>query len=291
MQYVVRNTVMQAVGLGILILVWVKHKVKGYTTPNTVGEDDLEGRHAYVLDVVQSWLRYVPQRVEFNGRDILELGPGSSLGTGALLLAHGARSYLAVDTYGLAGTEPASLFAEMIDRFPDPLRSENAEKAKEMTARRSRAFDYEVEPHFDIVKAADGRLFDMVLSCAAFEHFDDIDRTIADLSKVIRPGCVSLHIVDFQTHSRWIRDRDPNNIYRFPNWLYRILSFPGQPNRRRPADYRRAFEKNGWKEVRVVSAASISQSLLAPSLRGLASPFNGVGMDMSMLNGVVIAIR
>ena len=32
-----------------------------------------------------------------------------------------------------------------------------------------------------------------------------------------------------KTHSRWIRNRDPNNIYRYPDWLYRLFQFRGSP--------------------------------------------------------------
>ena len=60
---------------------------------------------------------------------------------------------------------------------------------------------------------------------------------------------LSVHI-DLETHSRWIRDKDPANIYRYPRWLYRLFHFPGQPNRLRPADYRQAFINAGWKNVR-----------------------------------------
>lgn len=291
MQYVLRNTLMQTLGFGVLTLVWAKHRLQGYTKPNTVDDENLEGRHAYVRDVVESWSRFMPDGAGFKGRDILELGPGSSLGTGALLLAHGAQSYLAVDAFRLTGSESAAFFADAIDRFPGDLTDEDIARAKALTASRSKQFDYQVESDFDIPKLASGRKFDLILSCAAFEHFDDIDRTIADISKVARPGCISLHIVDFQTHSRWIRDRDPNNIYRFPQWLYRMLSFPGQPNRKRPADYKRAFETNGWTNVRVVPAVSITENLLGPSLKGLARPFDRSDMDMTMLNGVVIATR
>ncbi|MBP1842346.1 SAM-dependent methyltransferase [Rhizobium petrolearium] len=291
MQYVLRNTLMQTLGFGVLTLVWIKHRLQGYTKPNTVADENWEGRHAYVQDVVESWSRFMPDGVGFKGRDILELGPGSSLGTGALLLAHGAQSYLAVDAFRLTGNEHAAFFADAIDRFPGDLTDEDVERAKALTARRSNQFDYQVEAGFDIPKLAGGRKFDLILSCAAFEHFDDIDRTIADISKVARPGCVSLHIVDFQTHSRWIRDSDPNNIYRFPERLYRLLSFPGQPNRKRPADYKRAFEANGWTNVRVVPAVSIAENLIGPSLSGLARPFDRSDMDMAMLNGVVIATR
>jgi SAM-dependent methyltransferase len=291
MQYAIRNASMRTIGLGILALVWAKHRLKGYTKPNTVADENWEGRHAYVQDVLQSWTRFLPEGVGFGDRDILELGPGSSLGTGALLLAHGARSYMAIDAFKLTGDEPASFLSETVDRYPDPLDAAAVARSKSLTSGRSEVFDYRVGSDFNIVRLAGGRMFDMIVSCAAFEHFDDIDQTIADISQVARPGCISLHIVDFQTHSQWIRERDPNNIYRFSGWLYRLFAFPGQPNRKRPVDYRRAFERNGWRDVRVIPAVSVETPLVGASTSGLAAPFDGKDMEMTMLHGVVIAVR
>ena len=51
------------------------------------------------------------------------------------------------------------------------------------------------------------------------------------------------------THSRWIRDKDPNNVYRYHERIYRLFDFRGIPNRVRPYRYRRAFERNGWSNV------------------------------------------
>jgi hypothetical protein len=47
---------------------------------------------------------------------------------------------------------------------------------------------------------------------------------------------------DRQTHSRWIREKDPNNIYRYARWFYRLFYSSGQLNRVRLAEYARFFE-------------------------------------------------
>jgi hypothetical protein len=57
--------------------------------------------------------------------------------------------------------------------------------------------------------------------------------------------------IDLKTHSRWIRDHDPNNIYRYSNAIYRALWFRGIPNRVRPYEYRAIFEAHGWTNVRI----------------------------------------
>src|SRR5690606_20768597 len=60
MQHALRNTVMQALGFAVLTLVWARHRLQGYTKPNTVADENWEGRHAYVQDVVESWSRFLP---------------------------------------------------------------------------------------------------------------------------------------------------------------------------------------------------------------------------------------
>ena len=53
---------------------------------------------------------------------------------------------------------------------------------------------------------------DFVFSQAAFEHFENIYQTFEQISVITKPGAIMIAVVDLKTHSRWIRDRDPNNI-------------------------------------------------------------------------------
>lgn len=288
-----RNAAMYALGLGFMTLAWSKDKLRGYSTPNPISADDLGARIEYVHDVFESWMRFLPGDFEIAGKDVLELCPGSSRGTGAIFLAHGARSYHAVDAFPLAARETPDFHELVLDCLPDgEVSPDDVERARAIVrSRASEHFTYAVGRGFDVPRLCGGRSFDLIVSCAAFEHYDDIDRTIADCSRVARPGCQALHIVDFQTHSRWIRDRDPNNIYRYPEPIYRLFAFPGQPNRRRPRHYREAFQDNGWIEVSVARSRLVASELAGPSTTGLAAPFDGPDMDMDMLDGVVLARR
>ena len=69
---------------------------------------------------------------------------------------------------------------------------------------------------FNIVSAFGESTIDMVFSQAAFEHFDDIESTILQLNKVCKSGATFVAEINLKTHSRWIRDKDPDNIYRYP---------------------------------------------------------------------------
>jgi len=156
-------------------------------------------------------------------------GPGSDLGVGALLVRAGARSYTAVDRNPLIGGCSEPIHAALGGLPP--------------------AVSYVVAPDFQFAQRLGEARFDLVVSNAAFEHFDDVPDVARQLARVVRPGGRLCVFIDLKTHSRWIRDKDPTNIYRYPRWLYRLFYFPGQPNRVRPAQYRQAFIDAGFKQV------------------------------------------
>ncbi|MGX1740464.1 methyltransferase domain-containing protein [Bosea sp. NPDC055353] len=283
-----RTLEMTVLGLGFLGLAWGKNKLNGYTTPNGVTRSDPDGQIAYLLDIFASLRRFMPPDFDLQGRDVLELSPGASRGNGVLFLALGARSYHAIDVFDLAGGEDPGFYERLLARFPEGRAEDRARALSLVGMPGSRAFGYAVGRDFDIPRLAEGRSFDLIVSCAAFEHYDNPAAAIAAMTQVARPGCEAVHIIDLQTHSRWIRERDPNNIYRYPEPLYRLFAFPGQPNRQRPADYIRSFENEGWNDVRFVPSRTVDPALRAASLCGLSRPFAGQP-DMTILDGALTA--
>ncbi len=275
-------------GLGFLGLARGKNKLNGYATPNGIAKSDPEGQIAYLLDIFAALRRFLPADFDLRGRDVLELSPGASRGLGVLFLALGARSYHAIDVFDLAGGEDPGFYTRLLDRFPEGRTADRTRAHAFAGTPGLREFGYAVGRDFDIRRLADGRRFDLIVSCAAFEHYDSPASAIADLTGVARPGCQTVHIIDLQTHSRWIRQQDPNNIYRYPESLYRLFAFPGQPNRQRPADYVRDFEAEGWSDVRFVPSRTVEPALREASLSGLAVPFAGRD-DMAILDGALTA--
>ncbi|KRE15971.1 hypothetical protein ASE66_09300 [Bosea sp. Root483D1] len=288
MPLALRSLDMTILGLGFLGLAWGKSGLHGYATPNRVATSDEAGKIAYLLDIFAALRRFMPPQFDLRGRDVLELSPGASRGNGVLFLALGARSYHAIDVFDLAGDEDPAFYERLLDCFSEG-READRERARAIARTAStREFGYAVGRDFDISRLAQGRSFDLIVSCAAFEHYDSPAEAIANLTRVARPGSESIHIIDLQTHSRWIRERDPNNIYRYPEAIYRLFRFPGQPNRQRPADYISSFSAEGWSDVRFVPSRTIDPALREASLRGLAAPFAGRD-DMSILDGALTA--
>ncbi len=166
--------------------------------------------------------------------------------------------------------------------FPTARRRTGRGALRLVTSGPNAEFGYTVGRDFDIPRLTGGRRFDLIVSCAAFEHYDDVADTIRGLSRVAKSGCRTLHIIDFQTHSRWIREKDPNNIYRYREGFYRLFRFPGQPNRQRPETFVTLFSEAGWQDVSFTPARRVAPALREASLTALAPPFRDMaGMTCS----------
>lgn len=247
-----------AAGLGFLALAKAKHGLRGYSSPKPFDLSQTDRCVAYDMQVVADWLRelarYSGAEADLRGKNILELGPGSDLGVGLLLLARGAASYNACDVHDLAKHAPPAFYEALFAALPKSATADITslrEALREAIAGQPTRLNYVVRSDFDIAAAFGSASIDMVFSQAAFEHFDDIEAVVRRLTSVCRPGARIVAEIDLKTHSRWVRDHDPNNIYRFPDPLYNIFHFRGSPNRVRPYQYAQAFERNGWIDIQM----------------------------------------
>jgi SAM-dependent methyltransferase len=254
-----RDAFLYIAGLGFLTLAKAKHTIAGYTSPKPFQLSDTNRCINYDLKVVDEWLTHLAQYAgplaTVADKAVLELGPGSDLGVGIYLLAKGAATYSACDVNNLMSRVPDAFYARLIERIEGIQGAEAARSLKsEIDAARTGSaarLHLEVRKDFDLLSAFEPNSIDLVFSQAAFEHFDDIAVTVERLSMVCKAGAVIVAEIDLKTHSRWIRDKDPNNIYRYPNALYKAFWFRGIPNRVRPYEYKEAFARHGWTDIRI----------------------------------------
>jgi SAM-dependent methyltransferase len=286
----------KSTGLALLALNKLRYAARGYRDPRPFSVSDIDRTIAYDLAVIEAWRRqlgaYLGTEFSFADRSILELGPGAELGVGLALLAMGARRYTAIDANALAGATPRAFYERLLDRLasdavPGGLgaatEAANAaivksaamradllallDRASDATAGRLR---YICRRDFDLT-AAGPEPFDLAVSHAAFEHFDDLPRTLAQLREVVREGGLLVAQVDLMTHTRWIRERDPLNIYRFDDSLYGRLRFGGAPNRVRPHEYERMLREAGWRDARAFADQTLPAGYLE-TVRGSLAP-------------------
>jgi SAM-dependent methyltransferase len=254
-------------GIVFLLLAKIKHHVSGYS-PMTLSMEATPECVQYDIDIVNDWLAHLTEYALSNGlnpeikdKHILELGPGSDLGIGLYLLAQSAKKYTAVDVYDLVSTSPPQFYEVLFDYLKEkekvnvsPLKQE-LEKTR--TGKRDK-LNYICRDDFDIEQALGSEKVDIIFSNAAFEHFNDIHETIRAVSSVASSGAVFVFSVDLMTHSRWIRSKDPNNIYRYPQGLYKLLSTRSTPNRVRPYQYAEALQEFGWENIQITPGAVLA---------------------------------
>lgn len=275
-------------GLGILILNKPRHALKGYTRPREFPIHEFDRAIEYDLDVVRSWeqygKKYLGEQFSWNGHSILELGPGADLGVGITLLAAGAQSYHALDVNPLVVSTPKELYRVLAKRL-----AESGYNIGSIEALKNK-INYVCDKEFNIKKFKDQQI-DLVVSNASFEHFSDVKNTIKQVSEAIQAGGLLIAEVDLQTHSRWIRGADPLNIYRYPNWIYRLLSFSGTPNRVRPETYKNWLTEYGWENISIYPKKTISTEEVKAVRNSLSKKFSGEQESLRWLSIVICATK
>ena len=287
-------------GLGVLMLNKIRYYLRGYTSPRPFDISQIQQAINYDLNTVNHWntflSSYTKGNVSIKNKSILELGPGADLGIGLITLFMGAERYNSLDVNNLVASVPTSFYDELFCQLPKCI--DNSEmpitelkNELELTKQGNNdKLNYICRDDFDVRIFGKGSI-DIVFSQAAIEHFDDIDRTFEQLSEVVKPGGILIAEIDLNTHTRWLRDVDPLNIYRYPEWLYKTLKFRGAPNRVRPNKYRMALENNGWENIQIKPLTIIDKEYHLKSKPHLARKFRSEKAEMDYLTIMVCATK
>lgn len=283
-------------GLIILVLNKIRHTLTGYTTPRPFPVSEIEKAIEYDYTVTNRWQEFLHSYAHtgFEGKNILELGPGADLGVGLILLARGARNYKAVDVHNLISLTPSAFYAQLLLRIQH---SEGIQKISDL----EKEIDRALTGHGDQLQFIHDKKFtfsdiekshlNLVVSNAAFEHFNSVKNTIKNITSLVKSnGFLCIH-VDLQTHTRWIRDADPLNIYRYSKILYRLMAFKETPNRVRPHQYINALKENGWKNIQLYPTISLDEDYTASVVPQLNRKYRRARAEMNILEMVICATK
>lgn len=292
-----RNRFYHLAGLGLLALNSWRHRLRGYRTPRPWFSRDAGRILEYDRAVFRNWQSHLEDYLEFDfalqGRSIVEIGPGSDLGTGLLWLAAGAGSYTGLDAHTLVTHKTRPLhedLARLIAGADASLLERLLDAVHRLHSGEDGPLRYRVLPGFDL-EALDLDGFDLVVSHSALEHVGKVDRTLEQLTRRTSDRAHLVAEIDLQTHTRWIRDHDPLNIYRYRNQTWRTFSFSGIPNRVRPDTYFAALEKNEWTDLRIYPQRVLPMDYVRSIEPALDHHFRGDPEHLSWLSIVVCASR
>lgn len=292
------NILLKLIGGIFIILNKIRHEIQGYQTPRAFSVNEIDRAVNYDFEVVNSWLKHLGAYINNSnylfGKNILELGPGADLGVGLILLAKGAKKYNAVDVNNLVKNTPSELYSHLFDKIQQeiPVAKINflTEQLSFTKQEKNDCLNYLCKKDFDLSILQEEKI-DLVFSQAAFEHFNDIPKTISQISKIVNSGGILITEIDLKTHTRWLRDKDPNNIYRFSDYFYNLFKFLGSPNRMRPYQYKKILEQNGWENIQIIPLVSLIKEELNKTKNSLNKKFRDEQNQMEYLSIMLMATK
>ncbi len=220
------------------------------------------------------------------GKRVLEYGPGDVLGTALLMYSHGASEVHCLDHFPLQrGTaQNHAVLTCLLDYLSGKARS-RAESAFRTLGDPASGFDpqkisYLLRPHG--ISEAEAK-YDLSISRAVLEHVDDLEGTFRDIRRSLRPGGVSIHLVDLKSHG--LDRKVPLDFLTWPQPAYRLMfSHKGFPNRWRVNRYRALIAENGLICRLMRPTGKLAHTQVEKIRAELARPFRDVSTeDLSWL--------
>lgn len=292
------NAFFYLAGLLFLAAAKAKHLVTGASSsatllPRALEATDIQQCIDSDIRTVTDWLSSLKAYTDgysLEGQIVLELRPKTDLGIGLYLLAKGCFQYNACDVYDYMKTAPDSFYRQLFGKLSlsedqkkiDFLRQQLAAAKAGYPSRINRL----VRDDSDLVAAFGNETVDLVFSQSALEHFEDISTTLAQLNSVCKPGAILISQVELTAPSTWMRENDPNNIYRYAKPLYNALRTRDTHNRMRPFQYQEALERHGWTKVSIYPVTKIDEDL---GYAGVNEAFRDRKNQMDYLSIVICA--
>jgi SAM-dependent methyltransferase len=249
----VNNQLFHLLGLTFMAINKVRHSVRGYRNPRTFSAAEIARSVEYSVMVCDEWQEECQKHTGiddvFSGKDVLEAGPGPDVGNGLVMIARGACSYTAIDRFNLVPQTRSEFYEKLLEKLrKEPDYERALEAYRSFSSGTESALRYVWDTEFKLRDLRD-QCYDLVVSRAAMEHFDDVAEFLQATRRKLRPGSWIVSLVDMKTHTRYLRDEDPMNILRYGDWTYRLLGYPGAPNRLRLGDYLDSLERAGFSSI------------------------------------------
>jgi SAM-dependent methyltransferase len=205
----------------------------------------------------------------FEGKRVLELGPGDSLGLGLRLLAAGASQVVAVDRFAIRydpGFE-AEVYRELLERLPTGERDRAEDAVRPGPAPNPERLQLVAGAGIEEApERFEPASFDVILSIAVLEHVQDSDSTFAAMDRLLRPGGFMVHAIDFRDHRMFTAGGGhPLEFLTVSDRVWdRMTVHSGGPNRRLVNYYRDKIAELGHEARLLVTTALGEDADLAP---------------------------
>lgn len=191
----------------------------------------------YSVAQFESFLEKIGGSSQIADKNILELGPGGSIGFGLLALKYGAKKYYAIESISHAFITEKQLFSyrKLLENDNDSINKYFIKNINSQYVYNSEFIEF-IEIGQDSSYILPDESIDIIYSCAVLEHVHNLDLCFSEMTRVLRKSGIMNHQVDLRDHifsqkSIWFLNF---NDY----WFDRFFKNTGEyVNRKRLSDY------------------------------------------------------
>ena len=182
------------------------------------------------------------QPIDFNGRKVIEIGPGPLAGCGPMAIFRGAAQVYGVDPDWIEGAFDDPSVEEAYLRPHHAALAEAFGPLMDYATFRTRLLDRLKVEAVGLEQAAPGFMADIIMSNSCLEHIEDLDASLRALAMLSAPDARFMHLVNFGNHRN--RASPFETIYEMPPAEYRV-KFGGHINLLRATDVFDSFAGAG----------------------------------------------
>jgi len=297
-----KNTFCYITGLSIAIINRFRHKIIGYGPTKNITVRKIYKNIKYDYQVINNFEKRIQNifghEHSFKNKKILEIGPGTDLGTGLFLKARGAKIYTAVDPFKMLCANK-KFYSQIIKFLENKIGvNKNFEELIKKIYLAIKNNQKEIKlPDFQYLNISAEKMatcltikYDIILSQAVLEHINNIGEAFKQMFDVLKNKGMICHEIDFKTHTRFIKNIDPLNLLRYNKKIYDNISFVGSPNRLRINDYCCLARNAGFTNIKIIILDKLNNKKIQIVKKSLAKPFcDYKTVNLQVLSAVLIA--
>lgn len=192
---------------------------------------------------------------EVEGLRVGEIGPGDHIPAALLFLGAGAESYACYDRFAgdVAGEYAKAIYRALVE----DLRRHQPALAQRLHARGIEPDRFPeacselvriITKPIETIEADERGRLDLLTSYNVVEHVYDIPAFAEQTCRLLRPGGLAIHRVDFGPHGKWLEQANPLEWLTVPDRLWEVMgSTRAMPNRWRFHEIRDGLTRAGFE--------------------------------------------
>jgi SAM-dependent methyltransferase len=191
-------------------------------------------------------------------KTVIEIGPGDAIPHGLLFLGAGAKRYIAIDRFlgSVASTSAREIYRALTKSAPEDIKRGWTESGLNPSQYPWLESNQNVSPMELIAQSIEEADFkkigsgDIIFSFNVVEHLLDTTQAFENMGRMLNPGGIMIHRVDYSPHALWRTYKNPLTFLTASKTIWSLMgSNRGYPNRKRHSQILSALCKSGFQNA------------------------------------------